>query len=85
MTRTPVLLLAGHDLNVDVTDTENVYRATVAGLEVRHYPHAAHNMISRDVAESDLWTLFRAVFTPRSLFVAGFLDDQRRYLLSLPH
>ncbi|MFJ8740548.1 alpha/beta hydrolase family protein [Embleya sp. NPDC127516] len=82
--RVPVLLmLAGHDVNVDVAETEAEYRRLLGGraeLTVRHYPGAAHSMVEKDIEDSRIDTWFTAVFAPRDLFAAGYLGDQRRFL-----
>ncbi|MEU6881038.1 CocE/NonD family hydrolase [Streptomyces sp. NPDC046712] len=86
MRGTPVLLvLAGHDVNVDVADTEAVYRRTLpaASLTVVHYPDAAHSLVDHEV-ESSRWRLtLTAVLAPRKLYTAGFLADQARMLQQL--
>ncbi|MFD5266249.1 alpha/beta hydrolase family protein [Streptomyces sp. NPDC058335] len=80
----PVLLtLAGHDMNVDTADTERVYREVLdagGALTVRRYPDAAHSLVKHSIERSDLRITLTAVFSPRSLFAAGFLNDQRRFL-----
>ncbi|GIH97044.1 hypothetical protein Psi01_76740 [Planobispora siamensis] len=81
--RTPVLLmLGGHDINVDVAETEAAYRRLLARpgqLQVRHYPDATHSLVPKDVEDSQLKTLFLAVTAPRSLFAEDYLEDLRRY------
>ncbi|WP_030765134.1 alpha/beta hydrolase family protein [Streptomyces sp. NRRL F-2664] len=82
----PVLLvLAGHDLNVDVTETEAVYRQVLPGpaLHVAHYPDATHALVRRSVEASTVRLTLTAVCAPRSLFADGFLADQRTFLASL--
>ncbi|WLW58145.1 alpha/beta hydrolase family protein [Streptomyces sp. YU58] len=80
----PVLLvLAGHDLNVDTADTERVYREVLdasGALTVERYPDAAHSLLKRSIERSDLRTTLTAVFAPRSLFADGFLDGQQQFL-----
>lgn len=86
---TPVLLiLAGHDINVDVADTETAYRkllpgpgpAPGPGLQVEHYPDATHSLVKHGVEQSEVRVTLTALFAPRALFAAGFLADQRRFL-----
>lgn len=81
---TPVLLaLAGHDIHVDVADTERVYRKVLdaaGALTVEHYPDAAHSLVKQSVEQSGLTITLTALFAPRSLFADGFLEDQRRFL-----
>ncbi|MEV5594676.1 alpha/beta hydrolase [Streptomyces sp. NPDC052496] len=83
----PVLLiLAGHDVHVDTTDTERTYRGTLGGggaLTVERYPDATHSLLRRSIGQSDVKATLTALFLPRSLFAAGFLDDQRRFLNGL--
>ncbi|WP_433338866.1 alpha/beta hydrolase family protein [Spirillospora sp. CA-294931] len=83
-TRVPVLLiLGGHDRNVDVADTESGYRRHLRGpgqLQIRHYADATHSLVRKSVEDSELRTIAVAVAAPRSLFARGFLDDQRHYL-----
>ncbi|MFE3636494.1 alpha/beta hydrolase family protein [Streptomyces sp. NPDC059168] len=83
MRGTPLLLvLAGHDVNVDVEETEAVYRALLppASLSVAHYPDATHSLVDHDVEGSDWRLTMTAVFAPRRLFAKGFLTDQARFL-----
>ncbi|WP_051338437.1 alpha/beta hydrolase family protein [Streptomyces flavidovirens] len=80
----PVMLtLAGHDINVDTADTERIYRKMLdAGgvLTVKRYPDAAHSLVKHSIEQSDLKTTLTALFSPRSLFADGFLDNQRQFL-----
>ncbi|MFE6905412.1 alpha/beta hydrolase family protein [Streptomyces erythrochromogenes] len=83
---TPVLLvLAGHDLNVDTADTESAYRRLLPGpaLRVAHYPDATHGLVERAVEESPLRLTLTALFAPRALFADGFLADQQQFLTSV--
>lgn len=83
----PVLLtLAGHDVNVDTADTERTYhRVLDAGgaLTVRRYPDATHSLLKQSIEQSDLTVTLTALFSPRSLFADGFLEDQRQFLDNL--
>jgi dienelactone hydrolase len=83
----PVLLiLAGHDLNVDTADTERVYRKVLdagGALTVTRYPDATHSLLKQSVEQSDLKITLTALFAPRSLFADGFLDGQRQFLNGL--
>ncbi|MCD7437404.1 alpha/beta hydrolase [Streptomyces lincolnensis] len=82
----PVLLiLAGHDLNVDTADTERVYREVLdagGALTVERYPDAAHSLVKRSIEQSDLRTTLTALIAPRSLFADGFLGGQQQFLQS---
>ncbi|WP_449063609.1 alpha/beta hydrolase family protein [Planomonospora algeriensis] len=79
--RIPTLLvLAGHDLNVDVAETEAVYRDTLSALQVRRYPDADHSLVRQSLAESELKLTLTAILAPRSLAPAGFFDDMVAFL-----
>ena len=85
--RVPVLLtLAGHDINVDTADTERVYRKVLdagGALTVKRYPDATHSLLKQSIEQSDVRITLTALFSPRSLFADGFLDDQRQFLKDL--
>ncbi|GAA0742168.1 alpha/beta hydrolase [Dactylosporangium roseum] len=77
----PVLLiLAGHDLNVDVADAEAAYRRLVPNLTVQHYPDGTHSLLKQDIEESTPRLTVTAIFAPRMLFADGFLANQQQYL-----
>ncbi|GGK77047.1 hypothetical protein Ppa06_38500 [Planomonospora parontospora subsp. parontospora] len=79
--RIPTLLvLAGHDLNVDVAETEAVYRDTLSALRVRRYPDADHSLVRRSLADSDVKLTLAAILAPRSLAPAGLFDDMVAFL-----
>ncbi|MFC8760044.1 alpha/beta hydrolase family protein [Streptomyces sp. NPDC057193] len=80
-----LLVLAGHDVNVDTTDTEAAYRRLLPAppLRVAHYPTATHGLIRHDVERSRVRLTLTALCAPRTLFAEGFLSDQRRFLSSL--
>ncbi|WP_030222395.1 alpha/beta hydrolase family protein [Streptomyces bikiniensis] len=80
---TPLLLvLAGHDVNVDVAETEAVYRAILpaASLTVARYPDATHSLVDHDVESSDVRLTMTAVLAPRRLYTDGFLAAQERFV-----
>ncbi|MHA4776577.1 alpha/beta hydrolase family protein [Streptomyces sp. MSC1_001] len=82
----PVLLvLAGHDVNVDTAETEATYRRLLPAppLRVAHYPAATHGLIRHDVERSPVRLTLTALCAPRTLFAENFLSDQRRFLSSL--
>lgn len=83
MRGTPLLLvLAGHDVNVDAAETEAVYRRLLppASLTVAHYPDATHSLVDAEL-ERRTWRLtLTAVFAPRQLYTDRFLADQARYV-----
>ncbi|WP_345278073.1 alpha/beta hydrolase family protein [Streptomyces gulbargensis] len=83
MRGTPTLLvLAGHDLNVDVADTEATYRRILppSSLTVRHYPQATHSLLDHGVETSGPRLALTAVLAPRQLYADGFLADQAAFL-----
>ncbi|MER6134047.1 CocE/NonD family hydrolase [Streptomyces sp. NPDC001815] len=83
MRGTPTLLvLAGHDINVDVADTESAYRRVLPpdSLTVRHYPDATHSLVDNAVENSEPRLTLTAVFAPRRLYAAGFLAEQHRFV-----
>ncbi|MUL82267.1 MULTISPECIES: S9 family peptidase [unclassified Mycolicibacterium] len=86
----PVLLELGmSDLNVDVIETERVYRKLVRPnlLTVQTYPHASHSIVKEDLDGNNsdsLKSYAVALFAPRQLYAPGYLDDLRRYVQQLP-
>ncbi|MGW3557406.1 alpha/beta hydrolase family protein [Streptomyces sp. NPDC000963] len=83
MAGTPLLLvLAGHDVNVDVGETEAVYREVLpaSSLTVARYPNATHSLVDHEVENSDLRLTLTAVLAPRRLYTGGFLADQARFV-----
>ncbi|MEU3574462.1 CocE/NonD family hydrolase [Kitasatospora sp. NPDC036755] len=87
--RVPVqLVLGGRDVNVDSDDTEAGYRRLVTApglLRVLRFPDSTHNMVPKDVEDSELRSTLLAVAAPRSLFTPGYLDGMRDFLASLDH
>ncbi|KJK53779.1 alpha/beta hydrolase family protein [Streptomyces sp. NRRL F-4428] len=80
---TPVLLvLAGHDVNVDIAETEAAYRRLLPGpaLQVAHYPDAGHGLLDHAIEKSSLRLTLTALCAPRALFAEGFLADQARFV-----
>lgn len=82
--KVPVLLALGdEDLNVDVDETEQVYRRALPPqqLTVQRYPKASHNIVKADLDNDQSWrSTMVAVFSPRSLYAPGYLDDLRNYV-----
>ncbi len=73
----PVLLvLAGKDINVDVKDTERVYRKKIPSelLSVIHIPEADHSMMNEQIAHSKSLTFLTAVLAPRQLVNNDYLQ-----------
>ncbi|ORB51063.1 alpha/beta hydrolase [Mycobacteroides saopaulense] len=86
--KVPVLLALGdEDLNVDVNETDRVYRRMLPPrqLTVRRYPHASHNIAKADLDNDQNWrSTLVAMFAPRSLFASDYLDDLRNYVAAQP-
>lgn len=86
--KVPVLLALGdEDLNVDVNETERVYRRILAPqqLTVQRYPHASHNIVKADLDNDQTWrSTLIAVFSPRSLYAPGYVDNLRNYVAGQP-
>lgn len=72
-----LLLLGGRDDNVDVDDTERVYREILGGpcLEVIRYPDADHSLLDHQ----GLGLALTGLFEPRSVFADGLLRDLDRF------
>lgn len=84
--RTPVLLmLGGHDLNVDVEETDGVYRRSVKPdlLKVSYLPEADHSMMSPVVAKTSLRAVGISLFAPRSITVPDYMDEISIFLQGL--
>lgn len=78
----PVLLvLAGRDRNVDVAETEAVYRRELpaAALRVAHFPDATHGLARPAVEHSALTGLLTALFAPREIYVKGYAATMSRF------
>jgi len=77
-----LLLLGGQDDNVDVDDTERVYREILGGpcLDVIRYPDADHSLLDHDGVN----LVATGIFEPRSIFASGLLDDIERFA-ARPH
>lgn len=86
--KVPVLLALGDgDLNVDVNETERVYRQLLPPqqLTVQRYPDASHNIVKADLDNDQNWrSTLVAVFAPRSLYAPGYLENMRNYVARQP-
>ncbi|WP_408645903.1 alpha/beta hydrolase family protein [Mycobacteroides stephanolepidis] len=85
---TPVLLAVGDDdLNVDVDETEQIYRRILPPqqLTVQRYPNASHNIVKADLDNDQNWrSTMVAVLFPRSLYAPGYLENLRNYVARQP-
>lgn len=76
-----LLILAGHDTNVDVNETLATYEESLgANLEVIEFPDAVHSLVNKSISDSPVKSYFTAVFNPRGLFSPGFLSGQQEFL-----
>lgn len=82
----PVLLmLSDQDINVDVQETERVYREHVSPselLRVKLLPDTEHSMLSVSTAESPARALLISLFAPRYITVKGYMDEIEDFLRS---
>jgi predicted esterase len=82
--KVPVLLIiGGQDVNVDVADTERVYREVLDApgqLVVEKYPDATHSIVDKNLEDSEVMSALVAVLAPRSIFAPGYLADQTAFL-----
>ncbi|MCG7407109.1 alpha/beta hydrolase [Paenibacillus sp. ACRRX] len=83
----PVLLMLGEDdINVDVKDTERVYRNVVKPelLRVAVFPDADHSMLAKQTANSNLRATLISLFAPRQITIPGYMDEIEQFLRKLP-
>lgn len=78
----PVLLLLGeNDRNVDIADTEHVYRESLGrNLEVTRLAGANHSMARTRIEDNAALAVVVGVLAPRRIFAPGFLTAQRDFL-----
>lgn len=71
------LLLGDHDINVDVQETEEIYRECMdkEHLTVKHINKATHRMLKPRHQKDTLMTVLEALFNPRWLFSPDYLDS----------
>ncbi|NOU68784.1 alpha/beta fold hydrolase [Paenibacillus sp. LMG 31461] len=83
----PVLLLLGdHDINVDVKETEKVYRERVSPselLRVKVLPDTEHSMLSTSTADSPTRALLISLFAPRNITEKGYMDEIADFLQNI--
>ncbi|TMS55906.1 S9 family peptidase [Mycobacterium sp. DBP42] len=84
----PVLLiLGGDDRNVDVAETERVYRAQLPPnqLTVQTFADASHSLAKAPLDhDQGIRSFLVAVFAPRSLYAPGYLDSLRTFVAGQP-
>lgn len=82
--KSPVLLLLGEeDLNVDVEQTESVYRENISPaslLTVKLFPDTEHSMLRVQTADSALRALMISLFAPRKITVDGYMEQIELFL-----
>ncbi|NUU79204.1 alpha/beta hydrolase family protein [Paenibacillus xylanilyticus] len=80
----PVLLLLGdQDINVDVKETEKVYRERVSPselLRVKVLHDTEHSMLSTSTADSSTRALLISLFAPRNITAKGYMDEITDFL-----
>ncbi len=80
----PVLLMIGdHDGNVDVKETEMVYRERLRPYEllrVKVLPDTEHSMLPTKTADSPIRALLISLFAPRDITKKGYMDEITDFL-----
>ncbi|WP_240423782.1 alpha/beta hydrolase family protein [Microbacterium halotolerans] len=77
----PVLLLAGeHDRNVDMRETETVYRSIFGTHLTVEHVDAVHSMARPLVDGNGVVGYLTAVFWPRAVFAPGVIDAYTAFL-----
>lgn len=77
----PILLLAGeHDRNVDMRETEAVYRSIFGERLIVRNVDAVHSMATPLVDGNDVVGFVTAVFWPRALLASGVIDTYTTFL-----
>lgn len=82
--KSPVLLLLGEDdVNVDIQDTERVYRKEIDPsylLHVKTFQHTEHSMLPTSIAGSEWKMGLRFLFAPRSITTEGYMAAIEEFL-----
>ncbi|WP_340003597.1 CocE/NonD family hydrolase [Paenibacillus sp. FSL K6-0276] len=80
------LVLGGQDINVDIEETERIYREKIPAslLSVSYFPDADHSMLSKKNAASPLRTFLTAVLFPRQLVDNQYLNDLTQFIKKQP-
>ncbi|WP_040517347.1 alpha/beta hydrolase family protein [Gordonia neofelifaecis] len=75
-----LLVLGGDDRNVDVGETESVYRRQIRPdlLTVKRFDDATHSITRNEIEyRDDFRVASRAVFAPSTIYAPGYLDALR--------
>lgn len=82
--KSPLLLLLGDDdINVDVQETERVYRERIMPsslLTVKVFPDTEHSMLRTATADSSLRALLISLFAPRKITADGYMEQIELFL-----
>jgi dipeptidyl aminopeptidase/acylaminoacyl peptidase len=82
--KAPVLLMLGQDdVNVDIKETEQVYRAKISPeslLHVKVFPNTEHSMLPTSIAGSEWKTTLTFLFAPRSITADGYMEEITQFL-----
>ncbi|WP_442601431.1 alpha/beta hydrolase family protein [Paenibacillus sp. KN14-4R] len=81
--KSPVhLVLGGQDINVDVADTEQIYRQQIPTdlLSVTFLPEADHSMLKKEMVHSELRAFLTAILFPRKLVDEQYYKDLLHFL-----
>lgn len=80
----PILLMAGsHDRNVDMAETERVYRDIFgSNLTVEHFD-SAHSMARPTVEDNVAIGMTVGIFWPRALLAPNVIHSYTRFLKSI--
>lgn len=85
--KSPVLLLLGdRDVNVDIKETERLYREQVSPaslLTVRVFADTEHSMLRTSTADSPFRALLISLFAPRRITVEGYMDEIEKFLIHM--
>ncbi|MGO2522853.1 MAG: alpha/beta hydrolase family protein [Brevibacterium aurantiacum] len=83
--KTPVHLMVGtHDRNVDVTETEKVYRSTLGSYLTVTHLEGAHTLARPIMEENDLVGFTTGILWPRALLAPRAIADYRTFLKTGP-
>jgi len=80
-----VLILGGHDLNVDVENTRAVYEQQIPAskLRVLYLPNVDHSMIKHELVNSKLRLYMTGLFAPRSMLDTSYYTQVAQFVASI--